>query len=206
MVVAHYSGPRLRKVRALGVSLPGLTHKEPEKRKLPPGEAGSQHRRRRLSTYRMQLTEKQKIRFNYGLSEKQLRNYYEEAARHTGETGKIMLQLIERRLDNIVARSGFVSTIPAARQLVSHGHVTVNGRRVDIPSYIVGVGDIVSLREKSRDLKVVVENIAQGRGIGVPAYLEVDPKNRKVFVKALPSREDIPLDVQERMVVEYYSK
>lgn len=204
--MAKYNGPRLRKVRALGVALPGLTHKEPVKRKLPPGESGSQHRRRRLSTYRLQLTEKQKIRFNYGLSEKQLRNYYEEATRHTGETGKILLQLIERRLDNIVARSGFVSTIPAARQLVAHGHVTVNGHIVDIPSFMVGVGDIVSLKEKSRDLKVVVDNITSGRGIGVPTYLEVDPKARKVFMKALPAREDVTLDVQERMVVEYYSK
>lgn len=204
--MSTYRGPRLRKVRALGVSLPGLTHKEPAKRKLPPGEAGGQHRRRRLSVYRMQLSEKQKIRFNYGLSEKQLQAYYDEAARLPGETGVNLLQLVERRLDNVVARSGLVPTIPAARQLVSHGHVTVNGRKVDIPSYLVGVGDIVSLKESSRDLKIVVDNIAQGRGIGVPTYLEVDPKARKVFMKNLPAREDVSLDVQERMVVEYYSK
>jgi len=204
--VSTYRGPRLRKIRSLGTALPGLTSKEPEKRKLPPGEAGSQHRRRRLSTYRLQLQEKQKIRFNYGLSEKQLRNYYQQATSLSGETGKNLLQIIERRLDNVVARAGFAPTIPSARQLVAHGHVTVNGSRVDIPSFIVSVGDIVSLMESSRDLKVVVENIAQGRGIGVPSFLDIDPKARKIFMKALPAREDITLEVQERMVVEFYSK
>ncbi len=196
----------MRKVRSLGVSLPGLTHKEPGKRKLPPGEAGGQHRRRRVSVYRMQLAEKQKIRFNYGLSEKQLRAYYEEASRLPGETGVNLLSLVERRLDNVVARSGFAPTIPAARQLVAHGHVTVNGRKVDIPSFSVGVGDIVSLKEKSRDLKVVTENIAAGRGVGVPQFLEVDPKARKIAMKSLPARDDVSLEVSERMVVEYYSK
>ncbi len=106
----------------------------------------------------------------------------------------------------MVARAGFAPTIPSARQLVAHGHVTVNGSRVDIPSFIVSVGDIVSLMESSRDLKVVVENIAQGRGIGVPSFLDIDPKARKIFMKALPAREDITLEVQERMVVEFYSK
>jgi small subunit ribosomal protein S4 len=204
--VSTYRGPRLRKIRSLGTALPGLTHKEPSKRKLPPGESGAQHRRRRLSTYRLQLQEKQKIRFNYGLSEKQLRNYYEQATRLQGETGKNLLALIERRLDNVMARAGFAPTIPAARQLVAHGHVTVNGTRVDIPSFIVRVGDMVSLIESSRDLKIIVDNIAQGRGLGVPTFLEVDPKARKIMVKGLPAREDITLDVQERMVVEFYSK
>lgn len=204
--MSTYRGPRIRKIRSLGTALPGLTHKEPAKRKLPPGEAGAQHRRRRLSTYRLQLQEKQKIRFNYGLSEKQLRSYYDQATAIAGETGKNLLQLVERRLDNVVARSGFSPTIPAARQLVAHGHVTVNGHKVDIPSYLVRVGDIVSLKESSRDLKVIVENIAQGRGIGIPTFLEIDPKARKIFVKSLPAREDVTLEVQERMVVEYYSK
>jgi len=206
VAVSTYRGPRLRKVRSLGVSLPGLIHKAVKKRTSPPGEAGGQHRRRRVSVYRMQLAEKQKIRYNYGLSEKQLGAYYNQASRLPGETGVNLLQLVERRLDNVVARAGFASTIPAARQLVSHGHITVNGRKVDIASYQVGVGDIISLKESSRDLKVVVDNIAQGRGIGVPAYLEVDPKARKASMKSLPAREDITLEVQERMVVEFYSK
>ncbi|HRY60592.1 MAG TPA: 30S ribosomal protein S4 [Candidatus Fermentibacter sp.] len=205
-LVSTYRGPRLRKVRSLGVMLPGLTHKAARKRTSPPGEAGGQHRRRRVSVYRMQLSEKQKIRYNYGLSEKQLEAYFQKAASLPGETGVNLLQLVERRLDNVVARSGFASTIPAARQLVSHGHITVNGHKVDIASYQVGVGDIISLKESSRDLKVIVDNITQGRGIGVPAYLEVDPKSRKASMKSLPAREDITLEVQERMVVEFYSK
>ncbi len=163
-------------------------------------------RRRRISTFRMQLQEKQKIRFNYGLSEKQLRAYYRKASKSSGETGKILLQLIERRLDNIVARGGFAPTIPAARQLVNHGHVMVNGRKVDIASYKVRVGDTVSLREKSRDLKIVMDHIMQGSGIGIPSYLESDPKARKITVKTLPAREDVSVEVEERMVVEFYSK
>jgi small subunit ribosomal protein S4 len=163
-------------------------------------------RRRRVSTFRLQLQEKQKIRFNYGLSEKQLRAYYKRASRSSDETGKVMLQMIESRLDNVVARGGFAPTIPAARQLVNHGHVTVNGRKVDIPSYQVRVGDVVSLREKSRDLKAIVDHITQGSGIGVPSFLESDPKGRRITVRTLPPREDVPIEVEERMVVEFYSK
>ncbi len=202
--MSRYRGPRLRKVRSLG-PLPGLTRKEPTKQ-TPPGEHGGKWRRRRASTYRLQLIEKQKIRFNYGLSEKQLRKYYKKATSMKGETGHNLLQLIERRLDNVVARGGFARTIPAARQLVSHGHVTVNGRKVDIPSYLVRVGDMISLREKSKNLKVVEENITEGSGIGVPSFLEVDPSARKIVMKGFPTRDDVPLDVDERMVVEFYSK
>ena len=204
--MSRFRGPRLRKVRALGIQLPGLTRKEPSRRTSAPGEQGVMRRRRRISTFRMQLQEKQKIRFNYGLSEKQLRAYYRKASRSPGETGKLLLQLIERRLDNIVARGGFAPTIPAARQLVNHGHVTVNGRKVDIASYQIRVGDTVSLREKSRDLKIVVDHITQGSGIGIPSYLESDPKARKITIKTLPAREDVPVEVEERMVVEFYSK
>ncbi len=202
--MARYRGPRMRKVRSLG-PLPGLTRKDPRNPN-PPGEHGGRWRRGRSSTYRLQLIEKQKIRYNYGLSEKKLRNYFSKAAAMTGETGHNLLQLIERRLDNVLARSGFVRTIPAARQMVGHGHVTVNGRKVDIPSYSLKVGDVVSLREKSRNLKVVEKNIAEGAGIGVPAYLDVDPGSRKITFKALPAREDVPIEVDERMVVEFYSK
>lgn len=202
--MSRYRGPKLRKVRSLG-TLPGLTRKDPANQN-PPGEHGGRWRRRRASTYRLQLIEKQKIRFNYGLSEKQLRKYYSKATSMKGETGHNLLQQIERRLDNVVARGGFARSIPAARQLVGHGHVTVNGRKLDIPSYSVKVGDVISLKEKSKKLKVVEENITEGAGIGVPAFLDVDPSARKIIMKVLPSREDIPLDVDERMVVEFYSK
>jgi small subunit ribosomal protein S4 len=204
--MSRYRGSRLRKVRSLGVSLPGLTRKEPKRRTSSPGEQGVMRRRRRISTFRMQLQEKQKIRYNYGLSEKKLRAYYKQACRMAGETGKNLLQLIERRLDNIVARGGFAPTIPGARQLVNHGHVTVNGRKVDIPSFKVKVGDVVSLKEKSRDNKSIIDHITQGSGIGVPSYLESDPKARKITMKTLPAREDVPIEVEERMVVEFYSK
>ena len=204
--LSRYLGPRLKKIRALGVSLPGLSRKQPANRTGTPGEQGTFRRRRRMSTYRLQLAEKQKMRFNYGLSERQLRRVYSEAARMSGETGVNMLQLIERRLDNVVARAGFAPTIPAARQLVSHGHVTVNGRKVSIASYRVRVGDVVSLREKSRNLRIVEDQLVQGSGMGVPSYLEVDAPERKAKVTALPAREDVLLDVQERMVVEFYSR
>ncbi|MCK5065596.1 MAG: 30S ribosomal protein S4, partial [Candidatus Fermentibacteraceae bacterium] len=123
-----------------------------------------------------------------------------------GETGHNLLQLIERRLDNVVARSGFVRSIPSARQLVGHGHVTVNGRKVDIPSFSVKVGDVISLKEKSKKLKAVEENITEGSGIGIPPFMDVDPATRKIIMKMLPAREDVPLEVDERMVVEFYSK
>ena len=202
--MSRYRGPRFRKIRSLG-PLPGLTRKDPANPN-PPGEHGGRWRRKRASTYRLQLIEKQKIRFNYGLSEKQLRKYYSKATSMKGETGHNLLQQIERRLDNVVARSGFVTSIPAARQLVNHGHITVNGRKLDIASYMVKVGDVISLKEKSKKLKIVEENITEGSGIGVPAFLDVDPAAKKIIMKVLPSREDVPLEVDERMVVEFYSK
>lgn len=204
--MARYRGPRLKKIRALGTSLPGLTRKEPTKRTNTPGEQGAMRRRRRVSTFRLQLQEKQKMRYNYGLSEKQLRLYYKKASRMKGETGVNMLQLIERRLDNVVARAGFLPTIPSARQMVSHGHFKVNGSKVDVPSYSVRVGDVITLRQQSRDIKFITDNIASGSGIGVPGYLDVDPAKRTIKMNSLPGREDVPLEVDERMVVEFYSK
>lgn len=203
--MGRFRSARLKKVRALGTPLPGLVRKEARNQNTP-GEQGAMKKRRRVSTFRLQLQEKQKIRFNYGLSEKQLRAYYTEASRLSGETGVNLLQLVERRLDNVVARGGFSPTIAAARQLVGHGHVQVNGKRVDIPSYLVKVGDQVTLQQKSRDLKIVVDHITGGSGIGVPSFLEAAPQDRRITVKAFPSREDVPIEVQERAVVEFYSK
>lgn len=203
--MSRFRGARLKKVRSLGTDLPGLVRKEP-KSPNSPGEQGVMRRRRRVSTFRLQLQEKQKIRFNYGLSEKALRRYYKDATGMKGETGINLLQLIEQRLDNVVARGGFAPTIPAARQLVAHGHITVNGHKVTIPSFRVKVGDVVSVKEKSKDLKILTEHIATGSGIGVPGFLEADPRKRKITVKAIPAREDIPIEVSERAVVEFYSK
>lgn len=203
--MSRFRGSRLKKVRSLGTELPGLVRKEPKSTNTP-GEQGVMRRRRRVSTFRLQLQEKQKIRFNYGLSEKSLRRYYSDACSMKGETGVNLLQLIEQRLDNVVARGGFAPTIPAARQLVAHGHIQVNGHKVSIPSYRVKVGDIITVKEKSKDLKVITDHIAAGSGIGVPAFLEADPKKRKITVKAVPAREDVPIEVSERAVVEFYSK
>ena len=203
--MSRFRGSRLKKVRSLGTELPGLVRKEPKSTNSP-GEQGVMRRRRRVSTFRLQLQEKQKIRFNYGLSEKALRRYYTDATSMKGETGVNLLQLIEQRLDNVVARGGFAPTIPAARQLVSHGHIQVNGRKVSISSYRVKVGDVITVKEKSKDLKVLTEHIASGSGIGVPTFLEADPRKRMITVKSLPSREDIPIEVSERAVVEFYSK
>ncbi len=203
--MSRFTGARLKKVRSLGTELPGLVRKEPRSSNSP-GEQGVMRRRRRVSTFRLQLQEKQKIRFNYGLTEKTLRRYYSDACSMKGETGINLLQLIEQRLDNVVARGGFAPTIPAARQIVNHGHIKVNGKKVTISSFRVKIGDVVSLREKSKDLKVIVEHMAAGSGIGVPSFLEADPKNRKITVKSLPAREDVPIEVSERAVVEFYSK
>ena len=203
--MSRFRGSRLKKVRSLGTELPGLVRKEPKSTNSP-GEQGAMRRRRRVSTFRLQLQEKQKIRFNYGLNEKALRRYYSDACSMKGETGVNLLQIIEQRLDNVCARGGFAPTIPAARQLVAHGHIQVNGHKVTIPSFRVKVGDVVTVKEKSKDLKIITEHMAAGSGIGVPAFLEADPKKRKITVKALPSREDVPIEVSERAVVEFYSK
>lgn len=203
--MSRFRGARLKKVRSLGTDLPGLVRKEP-KSPNSPGEQGAMRRRRRVSTFRLQLQEKQKIRFNYGLSEKTLRRYYSDACSMKGETGVNLLQIIEQRLDNVVARGGFAPTIPAARQLVAHGHITVNGRKVSIPSYQIKVGDVISVKEKSKDLKIITDHITAGSGIGVPAFLEADPKKRMITVKTIPARDDIPIEVSERAVVEFYSK
>ena len=137
--MARYTQPRLRRVRALGVQLPGLTTKNSETRPYPPGQHG-QARRGKASEYALRLREKQKLVFNYGLSEKQMRRIVEEARKTKGNTGEVILTLLERRLDNAVFRAGFAQTIPAARQLVSHGHIRINGKKVDIASYRVRVG------------------------------------------------------------------
>ncbi len=172
--MSRFRGARLKKVRSLGTDLPGLVRKEPSHPTVPEnrGHAPPQKGIHLPSP----AAGKQKIRFNYGLSEKALRRYYKDATGMKGETGINLLQLIEQRLDNVVARGGFAPTIPAARQLVAHGHITVNGHKVTIPSFRVKVGDVVSVKEKSKDLKILTEHIAAGSGIGVPGFLEADPR------------------------------
>lgn len=201
--MSRYRGPKLRIVRRLQQQLPGLTRKVEDVRANPPGQHGAA-RRGRTSDYRLRLEEKQKLRFNYGITEKQMRNYYRSANGQKGDTGKILLQLLESRLDNVVFRMGFAPTIPAARQLVSHGHVVVNESRVNIPSYSVKPGNSISLREKSKKHPVTVES-REDPTLSLPEYLDMDADKLVGTFKRVPERDDIPLEVEENSVVEYYS-
>ncbi len=175
-----------------------------ERRKYSPGQHGQ--RRRKLSDYALQLREKQKAKEIYGLLEKQFRMYYFKAEKMKGVTGSNLLQLLERRLDNIVYRMGFAANRNQARQLVLHGHFTVNGGRVNIPSYLVRTGDVIVPREKSRKLVAIEENISKIEHRGLPGWIEMDTNNLKGKVLNYPSRDDIELPVQEQLIIELYSK
>ncbi len=204
--MSRYTGPRLRVMRALGVHLPGLSSKAPERRPYPPGQHG-QSRMKKPSDYRLQLMEKQKLRYNYGISERQFRRYVVLAKKSKLNTGEKLLELLERRLDNVIFRSGFAATIPAARQLVCHGHVNVNGKRVDIPSYAVGQDDLIELREKSRKFQAVKDAVVDAGNIARrPQWLEVSGEHFSAKMTALPGAESVLFPIEAKMVVEYYAK
>jgi small subunit ribosomal protein S4 len=176
-----------------------------EIRPYPPGEHG-RIRARENNDYLLQVREKQKAKRIYGILEKQFHNYYEEATRTRGRTGEAMLQILESRLDNVVYRAGFAKSRDMARQLVSHGHVRVNGRRVDIPSFRVSEADIVEIAEKSREMTPFVVARAEAGERTVPAWIEVIPDKMRILVHSLPVRAQIDTLVQEQLIVEYYSK
>lgn len=200
------TGPRLKVIRRLGTPLPGLTRKNPEKRPHPPGQHGQGKRRTTKTDYRRRLEEKQKLRFHYGISERQLRNYFEEAARRRGVTGEMLLGMLERRLDNVVFRLGFAPTIPAARQLVNHGHVHVNGRRVDRAGALVDRGDEIAISPRGRNMPGVIQSVESGPQVALPGYLErgADPFSGRVT--GTVSRQDIPFLVEETAIVEFYAR
>jgi small subunit ribosomal protein S4 len=175
-----------------------------EIRPYPPGEHG--RNRPKDSEFLLQVREKQKAKRIYGILEKQFHSYYEEATRTRGKTGEAMLQILETRLDNVMYRAGFGKSRDMARQLVRHGHVLVNGRKVDIPSYRVGENDIVEVAEKSRELTPFIVARAEAGERTVPAWLEVIPDKMRILVHALPVRAQIDTLVQEQLIVEYYSK
>jgi small subunit ribosomal protein S4 len=175
-----------------------------EIRPYPPGEHG--RNRPKENDYLLQVREKQKAKRIYGVLEKQFRNYYEEATRTRGRTGEAILQILESRLDNVIYRAGFAKSRDMARQLVGHGHVLVNGRKVNIPSYRVTESDIVAIAEKSRELTPFVVARAEAGERTVPAWLEVNPDKMRILVHALPARTQIDTLVQEQLIVEYYSK
>ena len=176
-----------------------------EKRNFTPGQHG-QARKSKIVGYGLQLREKQKVKRIYGLLENQFRNYFEKAAGQKGVTGELLLQMLERRLDNTVYRLGFASSRAQGRQLVGHGHVRVNNTKVDIPSFQVKPGDIVSLAEKSQKIPTVVNAVEMIGSRGVPSWLELDSAKFSGKVLALPKREDTNLPVQERLIGELYSK
>ncbi len=176
-----------------------------EKRSYPPGVHG-QRRRVKVTDYGLQLREKQKMKRIYGLFERQFRKYFRMAERQKGITGEGLLRLLERRLDNVVYRLGFSSSRAEARQLVNHGHFLVNGRRVDIPSYLVRSGDQVQVSGKSRELLAIKAALEGAKKRGLPSWLELDSQAMQGVVRALPAREDIVIPVQEQLVVGLYSK
>ena len=205
--MARYIGPRTRKSRRLGQLLDDNKSKYFDRRPYPPGEHGRRRGRRSSdSDYLHQLREKQKMRQIYGVLERQFRRYYREAARLKGITGDNLLQILECRLDNVVYRSGLARTRPQARQLVNHGHFQVNGQKVDIPSYRVRAGDVVTVKPKSREI-IVIRHAADTHGDRrVPEWLEVALDERRITVLDLPSRTQIDTAVREQLVVELYSR
>jgi small subunit ribosomal protein S4 len=199
--------PRLKILRRLGVQLPGLTRKDGERRPTPPGQHGPTGGRRKKSLFRKRLEEKQKVRFNYGVTEGQMRRYIATASAMPGVTGHNFLGLLERRLDNVVFRLGLAPTIPAARQLVSHGHVLVNGRRVDRPSFLAEAGMTVTLGEKAREFASVLAAVERGPQVKLPGYLALDPDDRFTGrVLSPPQRHDVPFVVEESAIVEHYAR
>lgn len=201
--MARYTGPITRKSRRLRVDLVGGDQAF-ERRPYPPG----QHGRARIkeSEYLMQLQEKQKARFSYGVMEKQFRRYYEEANRQKGKTGDNLLRLLETRLDNVVYRAGLARTRRAARQLVSHGHFVVNGQKVDVPSFQVSQYDIIDVKEKSAGtlpFQVARETLGDRP---IPGWLQVVPGRLRILVHQLPERAQIDVPLQEQLIVEFYSK
>jgi small subunit ribosomal protein S4 len=208
--MARYTGADCRRCRREGIKLflkgdKCYMDKCPvEKRPYPPGQAGK--KRPRDSEYRVQLREKQKAKRIYGLLEKQFRGYYHVATRQQGITGENLLVLLESRLDNVVYRLGFAKSRDEARQVVRHNHITVNGRRVNIPSYRVRPGDLVAIGEKSKNLLVIKTALISSEKIEVPGWLEVDIEKLQGKVLSLPTREMIDAPVREQLIVELYSK
>ena len=202
--MSRLTGPRLKIMRALGVDLPGLSRKTIEARPTPPGQHGNKASRKRRSDFGVKLQEKQKIRFNYGLTETQMRKLILDARKGKEPTGERLLQLLERRMDNVVFRAGFAPTVIAARQLVTHGHLMLNGRNVNIPSIRLKVGDEVTIRVKSKNIPMVVETIKQPL-LARPEWLSWDETNTIAKVAHLPAIEDVPFPVDVQQVVEYYA-
>ena len=201
--MARYTGPRTKVSRRARQLLDENKAKYYDRRPYPPGQHG--RGRIRESQYQIQLREKQKLKFMYGVLEKQFRKYYKNAAKAKGITGTSLLVILETRLDNVVYRSGLASTRPQARQLVNHGHFLVNDKKVDIPSYRVRAGDVVTVKERSNDI-LPIQHAIDTVGRTVPEWIDVNPGDRTITIDSMPSREQIDTDIKEQLIVELYSK
>jgi len=201
--MARYTGPKTKIARKFGEAIFG-DDKSFEKRNFPPGQHGNAKRRGKKSEYAIQLMEKQKAKFTYGILERQFRNLFEKASRSKGVTGEALLQLCESRLDNVVYRFGLSPTRSGARQLVSHRHITINGSIVNIPSYQVKVGDIVGVREKSKSLNIIIE--ANGKDASAYEWLSWNREQLLGTYVSVPERIQIPENIKEQLIVELYSK
>ncbi len=202
--MARYTGPRSRIARKFGDPIFG-PDKHLERKNFPPGQHGMNKKRKKTSEYGIQLREKQKAKYTYGVLERQFRNTFEKASRAKGVTGEVLLQFLEARLDNVVYRLGIAPTRAGARQLVSHRHVTVNGEVANIPSLQLKPGDIIGVREKSKSLPSIADSLTSRRGSKLP-WLEWDETQMAGKFMSLPQRSDIPEDIKEQLIVELYSK
>lgn len=203
--MARYRGPRLKKCRAVGTVLPGLTTRATLERPFPPGEHGMK-RRRKPSDFKVRLIEKQKCRFHFGVLEQQFQRYVVKASRLKGPSGENLLLLLQSRLDNIVFRLGLAVTMAGARQLVVHRHVEVNGRRVDRPSYHVQPGDVITIRERSASKKFIEDTLGVTASMPRPAWLEFDPAKKTGKLISKPERGDLPFELNENAIIEFYSQ
>ncbi|HQJ96067.1 MAG TPA: 30S ribosomal protein S4 [Candidatus Cloacimonas sp.] len=205
--MAKYTGPKARLCRKFGENIYGNAKYDKilSRRKFPPGQHG-RTLRRKPTDYNLHLREKQKLRNTYCLLEKQFSNYFKKAAKASGVTGDNLLQLLERRLDNVVYRMGFAVTRMQARQFVNHGHFLVNGRKVDIPSYLLKEGDIIEVRTKSRSLKALVEAMDKTEVTSPYSWLSIDKENFRGQFNSIPAVSEIPVTCDLRLVVEFYSK
>ncbi len=202
--MARYTGPRSRIARKFGEPIFG-PDKYLDRKNFPPGQHGLTKKRKKTSEYGVQLREKQKVKYTYGLLERQFRNTFEKAVAASGVTGLVLLQLLESRLDNVVYRLGIAPSRPAARQLVSHRHITINGNVVNIPSMMLRPGDIIGVREKSKSLEIITECLGANRRSKL-AWLEWDDTQMAGKYMSVPERSEIPEDVKEQLIVELYSK
>ena len=193
--------PIAKRCKALGISPAVMGYSKKETNRNPGGQM-----RKKKSEYAIQLNEKQKVKFIYGVLEKQFRLYYEKASKMPGVTGENLLSILERRLDNVVFRLGFAMTRREARQLVNHGHITVNGRKVNIPSYQVKPGMVIALSEKAKSFQKVKENIEDNAFRQAPKWIDYDKNNMTAKIVAVPARDDIDMPIEERLIVELYSK